>query len=292
MGKVYMSGIVDPISQPTNFKVPLESNEWEEISEASRLGVAENYWPIGDTKRITINGPVGFSTTKNFNNVVVDTFIIGFNHNSAIEGNNRIHFLIGKINGNFIGLCDDHYGEHDASITGFFVINNSSHNMGGWGSSGMRLNILGPNGSYNNNHGYTLYNALPDVLRSVIKKTTKYTDNTGSQNDTTINKASNVTGTSDQLFLLSEFEVFGKRTHANNAEQNKQAQYEYFRAGNSKIAYKHEETRTPVIWWLRSPRASSTDVNSRYETVAVNQYGSVTTRNSGTSSAVVAAFSV
>ena len=292
MGKLYLSGIVEQVKQPHNFKIPLEPNTWEEIEEASRLGVAENYWPIGDTKKITINGPVGFSTTKQFNNVVVDTFIIGFNHNSAVEGNNRIHFLIGKINGKFIGLCDDHYDEHDSSRTGFFVTNGSSHNMGGWGSSGMRLNILGPKGSYNSNNGYTLYNALPSDLRAVMKETTKYTDNTGSRSDSTINKASNVTATQDQLFLLSEFEVFGARTHANNAEQNYQAQYDYYKAGNSKKAYKHEATTTSCVWWLRSPRASSTDVNSRYETVAVNTSGNVTTRNSGTSGAVVPAFSV
>ena len=45
--------------------------------------------------------------------------------------------------------------------------------------------------------------------------------------------------TTDYLFLLAEFEVFGARYYANDYERNSQLQYDYYKAGNSKIAYKH-----------------------------------------------------
>lgn len=45
----------------------------------------------------------------------------------------------------------------------------------------------------------------------------------------------NVTATTDYLFLLAEFEVFGSRSGANQYEQNSQAQYDYYKAGNSRV---------------------------------------------------------
>ena len=81
-----------------------------------------------------------------------------------------------------------------------------------------------------------------------MKSCTKYTDNKGGGNT-----ASNVSSTTDYLFLLSEYEVHGTRSYANSAEQNSQAQYDYFKAGNSKVANKHSATGTAAVWWLRSP---------------------------------------
>lgn len=57
-----------------------------------------------------------------------------------------------------------------------------------------------------------------------MKSCTKYTDNKGGSNT-----ASNVSSTTDYLFLLSEYEVHGTRNYANSAEQNSQAQYDYLR---------------------------------------------------------------
>ena len=91
--------------------------------------------------------------------------------------------------------------------------------------------------------------ALPSDLRAAMKSVTKYTDNTGGGSNT----ASYVKATTDYLFLLAEYEVHGTRSYANSAEQNSQAQYDYFKAGNSKVAHKHSATGTAAIWWLRSP---------------------------------------
>lgn len=97
--------------------------------------------------------------------------------------------------------------------------------------------------------------ALPSDLRAVMQPVTKYTDNTGNSS----NSSGNVTTTTDYLFDLSEFEVFGTRSYANQYEQNYQLQYDYYKAGNTKIANNHTAVTTAVWWGLRSPYYSSSN---------------------------------
>lgn len=228
-------GGVDPV---------LNNNDWATIRAVSDASQGANYWSVGDTKSITINGKAGNFT---FSSYTVDAFIIGFNHNSTKEGSNRIHFLIGKSGGKLVGLCDGSYSS-SVSSTGYFSMNSSSTNSGGWNASQMRKTLLGNSGTPTSPTANTLLAALPSDLRAVMKSVTKYTDNTGNAS----NVSGNVTATSDYLFLLAEFEVKGSRTYANSYEQNSQAQYDYFKAGNSKIAYRHTATGTAAFWWLRS----------------------------------------
>ena len=222
----------------------LNDNSWAVIKSVSDKSEGANYWAVGDTKSITINGKAGNFT---FSNYTVDAFIIGFNHNSTKEGSNRIHFLIGKSGGKLVGLCDSEYGSKQTS-SGYFHMNTSRTNSGGWNGSAMRKTLLGNNGTPSSPTANTLLAALPSDLRAVMKSVTKYTDNTGNSS----NVSGNVTATSDYLFLLAEFEVQGAISYANQYEQNSQAQYDYFKAGNSKIAYRHTATGTAVWWWLRS----------------------------------------
>ena len=91
--------------------------------------------------------------------------------------------------------------------------------------------------------------ALPSALRAVMKPMTIYTDNTAGGSDT----ASYVTKSVDYLPLLAEFEIFGSRSYANSAEKNYQEQYDYYKAGNSKIKYRHNSTSSTAYWWERSP---------------------------------------
>ena len=169
-------------------------------------------------------------------------FIIGFNHNSGVEGSNRIHFQLGKTalsGGSDICFVDSNY-----SYTGndtAFRMNTSNTNSGGWNNSYMR-NTICP----------AFKNALPAALKSVLKSVTKYTDNTGKST-----AASAVTATTDDIFLLAEYEVFGTIASGNTNESSKQAQYAYYSAGNSKIKHKHDGTSTAANWWLRSPRAGN-----------------------------------
>ena len=229
----------------------LNNNDWATIKTVSDKGEGANYWSVGDRKAVTLNGTVGHLTLSNYTTYA---FIIGFNHNSSLEGTNRIHFQLGKTSlsgGTDIALCDNQYGPDSGWSSpgaGYFVMNASNTNSGGWASSQMRTNICGTSLS---SYSGTIIAVIPAALRAVLKSVTKYTDNTGNSS-----AASAVTATTDYFFLLSEFEVFGSISYGNTNEKNKQAQYAYYSAGNSKIKYKHNGTSTAALWWLRSPRAN------------------------------------
>ena len=235
----------------------LNDNEWSVIKTVSDAGDGANYWSIGDRKAVVLNGTVG---ELSFSNVTTYAFIIGFNHNSSVEGSNRIHFQLAKTalsGGTNVAFCNRIY-DTGVSMTGYFTMNSSRTNSGGWKSSYMRNTICGTSLS---SYSGTIISVIPAALRAVLKSVTKYTDNTG-------NGAGSyehyVTATTDYFFLLSEFEVFGSISRANSYESSKQAQYAYYSAGNSKIKYKHNETGTAAIWWLRSPTSGS---NTNFVTV-------------------------
>ena len=237
-----------PASQTVSVTVTLPTavlndNSWATIQDVAASGNAANYWSVGDTKNITINGKVGNFT---FANLAIQTYIIGFDHNSAREGTKTIHFLIGKIDGKEVALCDNQFG-NEQTAAGYFHMNSSRTNSGGWDSCYMNKTLL--NGASN-----SLLKALPSELQAVIQPVTKYTDNTGGGSNT----ASYVTGKPCKLFLLAEFEVQGTRSYANSAEQNYQQQYAYFKAGNPKIANRHTAVTSAVWWWLRSPCSNYT----------------------------------
>ena len=233
----------------TTISNTLNSNSWATIKAVSDAGQGDNYWDVGDTKAITINGNVG---NTNFSNLSINVYIIGFNHNSAREGNNRIHFKIGKIGGTQVALCDAQY-QTSQSNNGYFNMNPNNSNSGGWANSYHRRTLLGNTGTPTSPPSNSLLAALPADLRAVMKAVTKYSDNTGGGSNT----ASYVTSTTDYLFELAEFEYHGARTYANSAEQNYQQQYAYYQAGNSKIHYKHNATGTAAVVWCRSVYAGS-----------------------------------
>ena len=236
----------------------LNSNSWATIKAVSDAGQGANYWDVGDTKQITINGQVG---NTNISNLAINVFIIGFNHNASREGSNRIHFKIGKIGNTQVGLCDNQYSNYQSG-NGYFNMNPNNSNSGGWANCHMRKTILGSDASPTSPRANTLLAALPADLRAVMKPITKYSDNTGGGNNT----ASYVTSTTDYLPLLSEFEYHGARTYANSAEQNFQQQYAYYQAGNSKVHYKHNATGTAACAWCRSVYAASTTFFCRVAT--------------------------
>jgi hypothetical protein len=254
------SGSVNVVSGTTSYSLTLyfvsstlNNNEWSIIKSVSDAGQGASYWSIGDRKAVTLNGTVGHLTLSNYTTYA---FIIGFNHNASVEGTNRIHFQFTKTalsGGTDVCFCDSEYGPDSgwsAPGAGYFVMNASNKNSGGWKSSQMRTNICGTSLS---SYSGTMIAVIPAALRAVLKPVTKYTDNTGGKSTA----ASAVTATTDYFFLLAEYEVFGSILRANSNEASKQAQYAYYSAGNSKIKYKHNGTSTAAFWGLRSPGVSN-----------------------------------
>ena len=224
----------------------LSDNDWATIRQVSSAGQGANYWAVGDMKSITINGKVGNTT---FSNLSINVFILGFNHNASREGNNRIHFQIGKIGTTPVALCDAQYNSGQSG-NGYFNWNPNNSNNGGWKSCYKRTTLYGNSGTPTSPVSNSLMAALPSDLRAVMQPVTKYTDNVANGSG---NVQGNVNTTTDYLFDLAEFEVFGTRYYANTYEQNYQLQYDYYKAGNSKVAYKHSAVSTAVWWGRRSP---------------------------------------
>ena len=242
--EVECSGYQDYTCELAYIQEVLADNSWEMIRRVSDADEGANWWSVGDTKPVALNGTVGILT---LNNLTVDAFILGFNHNSGKEGTHRIHFALGKIGGKLIGLCDSQYNNYGSSTR--FHMNSSDSNNGGWNQSYMRRTILGNTGTPDSPPANSLLAALPADLRAVMKSVTKYTDNTGNSG----NSSGAVTATQDYMFLLAEFEAYGRRTYANQYEQNSQQQYDYFKAGNAKLFYNHGSTGSVVWAWSRSP---------------------------------------
>lgn len=213
----------------------LANNTPDIIAAAAKSGQAANYWSVGDKVGIAVNGSFG---GLSYNNTVY-AFILGFNHNSSVEGGNSIHFQFGKT---AAGVDIAFVNSYGSTSTGF-CMNTSNTNSGGWNNSYMRKTICP-----------AFLAALPKAWQNIIAACTKYSDNTGGGSNT----ASYVTATSDKIWLLSEMEVQGTRSYANSAEANYQKQYDYYRNGNSKVKYQHTATTSACNWWLRSVYASYT----------------------------------
>ena len=184
----------------------LNNNTWRAIAyvaespgfgELTDSQIEETYgWKIGDTKDITIMA--GRVDTCEFEGGVYKAMILGFNHNRSIEGQG-IQFAI--------------ISDTMPYIMRYVRMNPLKSNVGGWEDCRMRTVYL---------QQFKLL--LPNSLRCAIKKTVKYTDNMGGIGE---ELEENVTATEEDIFLMSEFEYFGRITKSNSYEQYKQARYKY-----------------------------------------------------------------
>ena len=255
----------------------LNENDWSVIKSVADASQGANYWAVGDRKAVTVNGTVG---TQAINGTYY-VYILGFDHNSSREGTGITFgtFKTALSGGTDICLVDSHYNDYSTGGQKWFNMNHSSNtNSGGWKGCDLRYDVLGSTNSNNNDAGTTtatspvsgtLMAALPSDLRAVMKPMNIYTDNTGGGSNT----ASYVTKSVDYLPLLAEYEIFGTRSYANSAEQNYQAQYQYYKNGNSKVKYRHSSTSSTAYWWERSPACyNSSNFCSVYTNGYANYY--------------------
>ena len=219
----------------------LNDYTWNEISQVSSAGLAANYWAVGDRKGVNLNGTVGSLSLSG----TYYCYIIGIDHNAAIEGANRIHFQFGYTDlseGKAIAFCDGGYNSTRSSGAWFNMYNTGS-NIGGWENSLMRT-VICP----------AFKNAMPADLQAVIKTVTKYTDNVGGRSTT----ADRVTATTEEIFIPSAFEFSGASYNSNPAEANYQARYQWYADGNSTYRFRHDNLSTICIYWTRSVEKNTT----------------------------------
>ena len=182
----------------------LNNTDWADIDICGRLGMAQQFFKVGDSKTVNIGG-------TNY-----EVQIIGFNHDDKVSG--------GKAAYSF-QLVD--------CLNQTQQMNTSNTNTGGWNGSAMRGRMS------------TYKSQLPAALRNVIK-TVKKKSGTGG------GSSSGTQQTNDDLFLLSEIEIFGTTTYSVAGEGT---QYEWYKAGNSRIK---KVNGSANLWWERSPGSGNT----------------------------------
>lgn len=183
----------------------LNDTDWADIDICGRLGMAQQFFKVGDSKTVNIGG-------TNY-----EVQIIGFNHDDKVSG--------GKAAYSF-QLVD--------CLNQTQQMNTGNTNTGGWNGSAMRGRMS------------TYKSQLPAALRNVIK-TVKKKSGTGG------GSSSGTQQTNDDLFLLSEIEIFGTTTYSVAGEGT---QYEWYKAGNSRIK---KVNGSANHWWERSPSSGSTN---------------------------------
>lgn len=201
----------------------LNDTDWADIDICGRLGMAQQFFKVGDSKTVNIGG-------TNY-----EVQIIGFNHDDKVSG--------GKAAYSF-QLVD--------CLNQTQQMNTSNTNTGGWNGSAMRGRMS------------TYKSQLPATLRNVIK-TVKKKSGTGG------GSSSGTQQTNDDLFLLSEIEIFGTTTYSVAGEGT---QYEWYKAGNSRIK---KVNGSANAWWERSPGSGNATIFCLVGSSGVaNDYGAGT----------------
>nr|DAL44418.1 MAG TPA_asm: hypothetical protein [Bacteriophage sp.] len=145
--------------------------------------------------------------------------IIGKNHDDLSDGTGKAPLT---------------FQMHDCYDT-TYQMNSSNTNAGGWRDCQMRTQTMP-----------ALKALLPAEVQSGIREVNKLTS--------AGNQSSIIVTTSDELFLLSEIEIFGSTTYSFAGEGT---QYDYYRIGNRTAKNINGNLNA---WWTRSPNATRSDI--------------------------------
>ena len=154
-----------------------------------------------------------------------DMLINGTNYRVDIIGKNHDDLADGT------GKAPLTFQLHDCYAT-TYAMNSGNTNSGGWRDCQMRTQTMP-----------ALKALLPEEVQAGIRPVKKLTS--------AGNKSSSIVTTNDDLFLLSEIEIFGRTTYSFAGEGK---QYAYYKAGNSNVKNRNGSADG---WWERSPYSST-----------------------------------
>ena len=168
------------------------------------------------------------------NNEVPDTWKVADHKPMTINGVDYQIDIIGKNHDDYSdgsGKAPLTFQLHDC-YADTKQMNSSNTNNGGWTSCAMR-----------STHLPAILAKMPTEVQNGIREVNKLTS---------ARLRSNVINTTaDKLFLLSEIEIFGVAEYSKIGEGT---QYDYYKAGNSKVKNRNGSASD---WWERSPRSSN-----------------------------------
>ena len=246
------------------------NDTWERISELSSSGQAANFYNVGDRKTITVNGTW---TIKEFDNLSVDVYIIGINHNASVEGANLIHIKFGFLNDKQIAWDD---GAANGTTPAFRI--SLSPVCRKWADSYMCNICLGNGSGTPNSPGSNSFmSILPEDLRSVMKIAHKY----GGSWTIGVPDVLNMEINDEYVSIPSLYECMGANYDGSivddhlvysSVESQYQEQYDYYRFGNSLWHYSDQDGDTKAFW-TKTPKTtqhSSYEGNSSFIAIFCN----------------------
>lgn len=243
----YSLGVVPYFTIGKKSSKVLNEYTWLEIQAIIQQGYHNFYFNVGDTKDFTIVDTTQIGGIQI--NGDYQAFIMGMDHNSEIEGTNKIHFGIRNSNG--IDICF-----WDPNVT----------------DSSFRYDINGVNNKYSDSYIRNIIipqflTMLPEGLQNVLIETQKscfiY------PNTTML--------ISDKIWLLGRAEVTDGAS--GDPTPSQQMQYEYFTT-NSGIKYMSKDVLQPRIYITRDSNATNTTqtsgisvIGTRVNTGSTGSYG-------------------
>lgn len=176
-----------------------------------------DYWSVGDIRKASLSPMAATGVGESHEAQEVELVIIDFEHDDLVSG----------------GKAAVTVQQRD-SLSEYGYMNSSSTNANGWDGC--------PRRTWCNN---VYKKALPATLASLIKTVAKKAS--------AGNKSSTIKTSNDDVFLVSEVEVFGETTYSFAGEGT---QYEYYKTTVNRVKYQGIDRATAKWWWERSPRSS------------------------------------
>jgi hypothetical protein len=198
-----------------------------------------DYWSVGDKRTIHLNAMTADGVSEAHHADDYEFVIIGMKHDDLVTPIGNITKAAITIQMDRIlykNTTDETYSSSypSAEDEGGYM-NSTNTNGGGWTSCARR--------TWCNS---VFYNAVESGIKSLIKPVVKKTS-AGRQ-------SSVINSDNDNVFLLSEIEVFGKVTRSKAGEGS---QYPYFTTATNRYKKPSYQTYANAYWWERSPRGDT-----------------------------------
>lgn len=217
----------------------LESYYNGEYDAADIATLKSTYMPIGAKRSISLSAMAATGVSESHHADSYQFTIIGHEHDdlkTASSGGKTKAFLTLQLDRILYKNTTDatYSSSYPAVADEGGYMNSTNTNVGGWTNCARR--------SWCND---VFLNALPAAIKSLVKTVNKLTS--------AGNQSANIDTTEDDVFLLSEIEVFGTVT---NSKAGEGSQYEYYQTAsniNKKPSY---TSYASAYWWERSPYRS------------------------------------
>lgn len=207
------------------------------------------YMPIGAKRSISLSAMSATGVSESHHADNYDVVIIGHEHDdlktTSSGGKTKALLTLQLDRILYKNTTDATYSSDYPSVAdeGGYM-NSTNTTVGGWTNCARR--------SWCND---VFLNALPSAIKSLVKTVNKLTS--------AGNKSTTIETTEDNVFLLSEIEVFGAVT---NSKAGEGSQYKYFTVASNIRKKPSYKTFVSAYWWERSPSGSTVtyfcDVNN------------------------------